>query len=198
MPGAGKTMLASIVIDHLENVEERTDIGVAYLFCTYRDRVQQTPVNLVASLLQQLLQQSRTVPKSLRDIYQSHRKQGTRPSVDEIFRFLQSVIHEFTQVFVVVDALDEYTDADGARRLLLSKLGRLQTSHNVNLMATSRYIPRISQEFETAICLEIRASDANVNKYLDGRMKDLPAFVSRKPDLQATIKRGITNTVDGM
>ena len=198
IPGAGKTMLASIVIDYLLHVILADDIGIVYLFCTYRDRLQQTPANLLGSLLKQLLQHKQTIPETLRNTYQLHINQGTRPSVDEIFSLLQSEITEFTRVYIVIDALDEYTDADGSCRLLLSKIRTLQADNAINLLATSRHFPHILQEFEKAICLEIRASDADVDKYLHGRMRRLPSFVAKKPGLQEMIKREITRSVNGM
>jgi Cdc6-like AAA superfamily ATPase len=36
IPGAGKTMLISIVIDHLLNTIQDESIGIAYIYCNYR------------------------------------------------------------------------------------------------------------------------------------------------------------------
>jgi hypothetical protein len=36
IPGAGKTMMAAIAIDHLCGTTPCDDIGVAYLFCSYK------------------------------------------------------------------------------------------------------------------------------------------------------------------
>jgi hypothetical protein len=46
--------------------------------------------------------------------------------------------------------------------------------------------------------LEIRASDSDLRRYLDGEMWRLPKCVSKSPDLQEEIKDVIVKTVDGM
>jgi hypothetical protein len=46
--------------------------------------------------------------------------------------------------------------------------------------------------------LEIRASEHDVRRYVDGHMLHLPSFVRRSPDLQEEIKAGIVKAVDGM
>ena len=58
-------MLASIVINHLSN-EVRTDrTGVAYIYCDYLKHREQTPINLVGSLLKQLAEQQNPISGSL-------------------------------------------------------------------------------------------------------------------------------------
>jgi hypothetical protein len=46
--------------------------------------------------------------------------------------------------------------------------------------------------------LEIRASEEDVRRYLDGHMSQLPAFVVQRSDLQEEIKTGIVTAVRGM
>ena len=43
----------------------------------------------------------------------------------------------------------------------------------MNMMVTSRPIPRIEREFEDALQADIRATDQDVQTYLDGRMHEL-------------------------
>ncbi|KAJ5486475.1 hypothetical protein N7530_000775 [Penicillium desertorum] len=60
----------------------------------------------------------------------------------------------------------------------------LQDACNINLLATSRFIPEITERFKEKPTLEIRASRADVMRYLQGILSMLPAFVSRNPELQ--------------
>lgn len=57
-PGAGKTILASIVIDELEKRHETNcDVGIAYFFCSFQCQSgDQEPEILLASILRQLCQ----------------------------------------------------------------------------------------------------------------------------------------------
>ena len=72
IPGAGKTMQASIVVDYLSKTARTEDVGIAYMYCTYRNRLEQTPIRLIASLLKQLLQERRFIPEGLKKLYEHH------------------------------------------------------------------------------------------------------------------------------
>src|ERR1700712_1045056 len=54
IPGAGKTMIAAIAIDHLYKRSRSEEIGVAYLFCNYKAQQVQTSTALLAVVLKQL------------------------------------------------------------------------------------------------------------------------------------------------
>ncbi|KFZ20148.1 hypothetical protein V501_00284 [Pseudogymnoascus sp. VKM F-4519 (FW-2642)] len=53
-------------------------------------------------------------------------------------------------------------------------------------------------KFNECMQLEIRASDEDVQRYLDGQMLQLPSCVLRSPELQDEIKADIIKAVDGM
>jgi Cdc6-like AAA superfamily ATPase len=182
MPGAGKTMIASIAVDHLcTRLLNDDSVGVAYLYCNFNRREEQKPTDLLLSLLKQLLQERTSAPEGAKSLYERHERKRTRPSFDEISKVLHSIITEYSRVFIIIDALDEY-----------------QAKTGLSLFATSRFIPEITKAFEGSIKLEVRASDEDVQRYLDGHMSELPLCVSRSPSLQEQIKTGIIKTVDGM
>ena len=191
-------MLAAIVIDHLCSTIRSVDVGIVHIYCNYKMQLEQTTVNLVASLLKQLVQQHGLISDDLKSLYCRHIKDETRPTLDEVFEMLQSEMNRYRQIFVVVDALDECSIENRVRQELLSKLYELQTSHNVNLMMTSRHLPDIMQEFQNSLQLEIRANEEDVRRYLDGQMFRLASCVRRNDNLQEAIKDSIVKAVDGM
>lgn len=200
IPGAGKTMIASIVIDHLCNTfQNEADIGIAYLYCNYRRKEEQNPNQLLLSLVKQLVQELPSVPDGLKSLYERHKDKRTRPSFDEISAVLHSVIVvDYSRVFIIIDALDECHGSDGHRQKVLSEVFSLQAKTATSLLATSRFIPEITKKFEGSIFLEIRASDEDVRRYLDGKIPQLRPFVSRNLALQEEIKTEIIKAVDGM
>ena len=115
IPGAGKTVMAAIVIDHLRRTTLCDNVGLAYLFCSYKSQADQSAVSLLAALLKQLMQNRSDIMAPVTHMYEHHSKQRSRPSVDEILQSLQSVCLNYTTVYIVVDALDECADRDGAR-----------------------------------------------------------------------------------
>jgi Cdc6-like AAA superfamily ATPase len=50
MPGAGKTILSSIVVDHLTSKFHHENIGIAYIYCNFRRQHEQNIDDLLASL----------------------------------------------------------------------------------------------------------------------------------------------------
>jgi hypothetical protein len=199
IPGAGKTILTSIVVDHLNSrFHNDSKTGIAYVYCNFQRQDKQKIGGLLASVLKQLTQSLSSLPNSIKDLYDRHKAKRTRPSVDEILRVLQSVAAIYSRVFVIVDALDECQVSDGCRTGFLSELFNLQTKHGTNIFATSRFIPEIANHFKTSVWLEIRASTGDVARYLEGHIGQLPSFVQQNQQLWREIKTGISEAVDGM
>jgi hypothetical protein len=200
IPGAGKTILTSIVIDDLyTQFQNESTVGIAYLYCSFLQHDEQKAEGLLASLLKQLSQELPSLPDIVKTLYDDHHeKKQTRPSFDEISRTLQSVAAMYSKVFIVVDALDECQAFNRCRSKFLSEIFSLQAKTRINFFATSRPIPDIEREFKEYPSREILASDKDVRRYLDGHMSDLPEFVLKRLDLQEEIKSKIEEAVEGM
>lgn len=199
IPGAGKTLLTSIVVDYLSTkFRKDQDVGIAFLYCNFRRQHEQSPENLLASVLKQLIQERSSMPDSVRLLYDQHKYKRTQPSMTEISKALVSVVSSFSRVFIMIDALDECEVINGYRSRFQAEISHLQAECNANLFVTSRFIPDIVNSFKRGIRLEIRADKEDVRKYLDGYILRLPAFVGRNLELQEEIKTKIVEAVDGM
>lgn len=199
IPGAGKTILTSIVIDSLtRHFQNDPTVGIAYLYCNFKRQDEQKTDDLLASLLKQLSQRKSSVPGTVKALYDEHQKKRTRPSLDEISRSLQSVSATYSRSFIIVDALDECQRANGRRTRLISEILSLQANCGVNVFATSRSIPDITHNFKDSISLEIRADIKDIERYMEGHMDHLPSFVREDRLLQNKIKTGISDAVGGM
>ncbi|KID94494.1 Nucleoside phosphorylase, partial [Metarhizium majus ARSEF 297] len=85
IPGAGKTVLSAIVVDHLcGKFGQDSSIGIAWLFCEYHRHNEQTLEHLLSSLLKQLLKQQTTLPNCVTELYELHQRRTTRPSINDI------------------------------------------------------------------------------------------------------------------
>jgi hypothetical protein len=199
IPGAGKTILTSIVVEDLAaRFPDDLNTGIAYIYCNFGRQNQQETDNLLASLLKQLAQGQSSLPDSVKDLYNRHRTKRTRPTLDEVTSTLQSVGGMYSRIFIIIDALDECQVSNGCRSRFLTALFGMQVKCGANLFVTSRYIPDITGKFEGSISLDISAAKDDVERYLDGHMSRLPAFVGRSSDLQEEVKAGIVRAVDGM
>ncbi|RFU75866.1 ankyrin repeat [Trichoderma arundinaceum] len=200
IPGAGKTILTSIVINDLEErFEADPIIGIAYIYCNYQRQKEQEIENLFSSLIKQLSQSLPSLPDCVRDIYRKNKSKKTRPSLDEILAVLHSILEMYTRVFIIIDALDEYQSSPVCRQKLLAELFNLQQKCGANFLMTSRFIPEIVDHFKTtSVFLEIRASTKDVRRYLKGQIELLPTFIQQNQELQKKIIAEISEVVDGM
>ena len=199
IPGAGKTIISSIVIDHLHKIFGNDPaIGIAYLYCNFRQQHEQKSSDLIVSLLKQLVQEQPSIPDVVKNLYSHHKPKRTRPSPDEILSALHSVTAFYSRTFIIIDALDECQVSHEGRGKFLQEIFNLQAKIGVNIFATSRFIREIENKFDRSIRLEIHARDADVQKYLDGKLQNFQSFVLKNPSLQAEIKSTIAKAADGM
>ena len=198
IPGAGKTMMVAIAVDHLLKTVQSNSTGVSYIYCNYKAQADQNTTTLLAVILKQLVRNRPSIADPVTRLYDLHASRNTRPSLDEIFSALQSVLTSYSTVYVIIDALDECPDKDGTRSQLLAKLRDLQRKTDLRLMGTSRVIPDIVREFNGMPTLEIRASDADVQQFVAGQIYRLPKCIQRDSQLQGSVQDKIVEAVDGM
>lgn len=201
MPGAGKTIMTSVVVDHLtKKFKGDSDIGMAYIYCTFKQpKSEQTTKNLLSSILKQLAGGRETFPATTRSLYEHHKAKQTHASQEELIADLKTVIELYSSVFIIIDALDE-CDLN-AMHGFISELFMLQKHCNANIFATSRFIPEITEWFTQvgSSFLEIRAHASDIATYLDIEMKESStSLIKSNGDLQEDIKREICEAADGM
>src|SRR5436305_6782182 len=74
IPGAGKTILTSIVVDYLDKTfQNDSRAGIAYVYCNFRRQHEQKPEDVLASLLKQLIQEQTFIPERMRMLYNRHK-----------------------------------------------------------------------------------------------------------------------------
>jgi Cdc6-like AAA superfamily ATPase len=113
IPGSGKTVMVSIVVDYLfKKFRNDPGIGIAFLYCNFRQQQEQRLIDLFLSLLKQFSQRHPLLPECVTRLYKDHKRNRTRPSFDEIFDALYSVIANYSRAFIIIDALDECSGTD--------------------------------------------------------------------------------------
>lgn len=198
MPGAAKTVLTSCIVNHLETAFFIRNIGIAYVYCNYKEP-DQTAGTLMMSLLRQAVQSKHTLPDQINDLYNTHLARKTRPSLAEITDLIRVIAQTYSRGFILIDALDEYREQDETQRTLISALQHLGS--DVHLLVTTRHVLLIESEFGDAMRVEIRASDKNIAAYLLKRIdsaKQIQSIIASKPDLQSQIIEKITKNCQGM
>ncbi|KAF3075556.1 Ankyrin repeat domain-containing protein 50 [Trichoderma lentiforme] len=196
IPGAGKTIITAIVVNHLfTKLRHNPDIGIAYIYFNFRQQDDQTAEKLLMNLLKQLVQAQASLPQTIKDLYDIHEKSRTRPSLDEITAKLHSMVAAYSRTFIVIDALDECQDLSRLR--LLDEIFNLQAKTGANIFATSRINDIIRRRFNGSAIVEISADERDVLAYLDGQMS-LRRLDIINDDIQGKIRVAVLKAAGGM
>ena len=151
-------------------------MAVAFIYCNYKERAQQTLTNLLSSLARQLIDRSNSIPETLRSSYSRHCKNGTRLSHIELLELLADIELGFSSLFIVIDALDECNSIDGTRSSLVSSL-RKYLHNRTRLLFTSRPSGDIESLLDDCPQLEIRASERDIRCHVSSRLMSEPRLV---------------------
>ncbi|CAD6564823.1 MAG: hypothetical protein ASARMPREDX12_004447 [Alectoria sarmentosa] len=164
--GSGKSVLASLVVDHLRDNFLGQKVVVAHLYFDYRIQDYQSTENMVASLLKQLAIPLRKLPIAMLELHQRLQSQQRRPKQQELEQALLLTCREFDRVFVIIDALDE-CDVRGHRRSFLKALDNIRTESCTSIFITSRSYPEdIKKALENAPQISIGAEDYDLQRYI--------------------------------
>ena len=197
IPGAGKTYLASIIMDYIQRrtTSEGQD-AVLCLFCDFNQQANQTAYNFMGALLKQLAQASRTLSGGIRSIYDT-RGTDCRSRFGELAQVFRMELKRFSKTYIIIDALDEVSESADIRTMLITEL----QSCPVNLLVTSRHDPTIKKQFSETQLLEICATDEDIRSYISeriGQEKRLSRQIRRIPSLEDDILGRIVGSAKGM
>ncbi|KAI9783263.1 MAG: hypothetical protein M1839_004103 [Geoglossum umbratile] len=200
-PGVGKTVLASAVIEFLENDLPVRGIGLTFIYCNHKENLLQRIEYFIGAIVRQLVERRQTIPKDVRTLYEKHHGKGTKPTCAEYLELLQSLTKECSEVYVVIDALDECIDKNGQIiwNDLLTKLKDSVSS--LRLLYTSRHIDDLAGILAGSTRIEIRASEADIRAYVQAQVKSkhlLFEFCRHDSNLQNDILQGVVTKAEGM
>lgn len=189
---------SSIIINHLEEPHFKSnnqEPAVAYLYLTYKD--QPSLEHLLGSVAKQLLGSSKELPDSLKRIWDKQPgvsdKNSVRrhhPSLTELDEILVDVTRG-RQVYIIVDALDEY--APELRAELVEHLRKIR--EDINLLVTSRLLEGLDSMAHGFKRLEVAAQSQDIHEYIDHVIKKhhrLQHMVGTDPNLRKDIRHNVT------
>lgn len=141
------------------------------MYFEYTEREQQTPVNVLASLVRQLAAQTPKLPAKLEDLYEKLESKGKKPKFEELFTALVATFESFGQVFLIFDALDE-CDPRNQRRELLPLFHRMRKS-GASIFVTSRQYPEdIQESFRDSAKIELSPKENDIGAYIQQRIDE--------------------------
>ncbi|KAH6901145.1 hypothetical protein BKA70DRAFT_710785 [Coprinopsis sp. MPI-PUGE-AT-0042] len=199
MPGAGKTIFASLAINAIEAHAQAsvTPISVGFLYIRYSDKTGATVRDLLEVLVKQTLERHPASLPLFHEIYARHIRENTEPSEKEILGLLKRFTSELTMTtFYFLDALDE------APARVQADLLESLTSLNVKLFITSRPLKPLQARFPDAHHFPIVAQDSDLDVHIGKEMSrsmELQAIIATaSPGLEGRITVAIKKKCSGM
>ncbi|KAF9735101.1 hypothetical protein PMIN04_006527 [Paraphaeosphaeria minitans] len=154
IPGCGKTILSSTIIENLlQHCGDDANMAVAYFYFDFNDAQKRDPGLAIRSLLSQLLQCVATIPKSINELFASCENTGRMPPLHALLEVVRLTLQGFAQVYVVLDALDECIHRPELMDIVEAVAG--WQPNNMHLLMTSR------KERDIQTCLERIVMDEN-------------------------------------
>ncbi|KAH7383499.1 hypothetical protein BKA64DRAFT_712384 [Cadophora sp. MPI-SDFR-AT-0126] len=198
IPGAGKTILASLVIETLSSSKSN---GLAYFYIRYNDIDSQRPAHILGSLVSQLCRQNPAAFRDVIEFYASYHTTGgvpKRPTVRELGILLQRLsLHFDSPVSVVVDGLDEVGAALEAERIsLIRVISTLhQGSSNIRIVVFSRVEADIKHHLSEFSQISVAARSSDIQLYVAARIHKLQL---EDDGLKVEVLEALVNNADGM
>jgi len=191
---------SSLVIDKLYDQAMGENIAIACLYCDYLVQQEQTTTNMIGAVLKQLLEKV-DIPKDLRRAFQEGKKVagGRRLLLPDLVRRLKITIASLHQVFICIDALDEFLPKD--LPALLEPLREIiQECPRTRIFLTGRphVKENIQRYFTKAVVIPINPNTDDIRNYLEMRLDrdDEPEVMDN--DLRADIVRIIPEKMSDM
>ncbi|KAH6903969.1 ankyrin repeat-containing domain protein [Coprinopsis sp. MPI-PUGE-AT-0042] len=170
--GAGKTILASIVIRDLEWHEEAwgDTICVAYVYLRYSEPLAVRDV--LESLVKQIIERHVDLVPMVQGLYAKHKQERTKLTQEDLMGVLAGFVQHGKLLFFVLDALDEMRGED--QPILV----RLLSSLDVKIFITSRPLETLQQQFPQAQVFNIAARPSDLDLHIKHFLRHCPDLVA--------------------
>ena len=177
---------------------DKHNIAVTYFYVDFKAREEQSPANILGSLLKQIVGGLERIPNEIRGTFQDHKKVigGRELRVPEIVKMLQDVT-SLRPTFICVDAVDECVER--YRPEVLDSLRQiLEKSSDTRLFLTGRR--HIRGEIDRhlggrAAILSIKPKNDDIVGYIWMRLSKDPSPDATYSHLENQIIERITENI---
>jgi hypothetical protein len=200
IPGAGKTILCSTVINYLQELyQDDPDVCVTYYYFDFADSNKQSVLSLLKSVIFQLILKAQSISGPALDLYEKcHGLQ--EPVLDELLGVLFSELANLRSLILVIDALDECPEDE--RKLFFKHLFKYPLPERLRIVLTSRKETDIENSLkDTAshiIAIQSSVVDADVRTYVNNAIVGDSTLKKWKSDILQEISDGIVHGSQGM
>ncbi|KAH7379601.1 hypothetical protein BKA66DRAFT_550433 [Pyrenochaeta sp. MPI-SDFR-AT-0127] len=203
IPGAGKTVLASYLIQQTityceSQLSEQT--ACLYYYCSFRhgqEERRDESLPFLRWVVSQLCRRTDHVPPEMISLY----RQNSIPSSQPLMDALSKLLAHFQVLYIVIDAVDESNPRDDLLRLI-----QTITSHpkyaKIQLLVTSRRYADIEEILrplsEPTLPMSNSVVDVDIRAYIDTTIQQSKCFSKWSSELQKDIVETLAQGAQGM
>jgi hypothetical protein len=193
IPGAGKTVLTSAIVEYCKEQKLVTASKTIYFYCKNGEPHQSTCSGILRGFLRQLLAQDHPLLGWCHDKYQTSGELVLR-SDQLAIELLRALLPDDQRTFMLLDGLDE-CGKDERMRLLkhLQSLSDIQDDGRLRVLVASQVEPDIRRGLKSFDEITIRA--ANINRDIETYVSDGCDIIGSRFDLTKEECTGVMHTV---
>jgi hypothetical protein len=179
IPGCGKTILSSTIIEHLGDTHP--DQLPLYFYFDFTDACKQTLDNVIRALISQLYHKRKDTQKLLDSLFSSYDNGRSQPTCESLCKVFLQMVNQAQEIYIVLDALDECRTrkgplSEGLLAWIQSLLDLEQRS--VHLLVTSRpehdielVLRSLAQSEEDIVPIQSELIDDDIRSYVHTRVR---------------------------
>ena len=202
IPGAGKTVLASLVIDEILK-KSCPSIAAAYFFCDYKDSTTQEAHKILGCVVQQIAMQDQQSFAKVQTFYDTHSHGRTNPieyDSRDLCRLIIEMGSNYDATMIIVDGLDECGERATYVTELLASL-----SNEATVDLRTLFLSR--EELDIQECLQdydevsIAARSSDLKLYVDAEIENrirMKKLNIKAPGLKEQVRERLVEGADGM
>ncbi|KAJ6511853.1 hypothetical protein DFH09DRAFT_999321, partial [Mycena vulgaris] len=194
-PGAGKTVLSSVIIDDLQQRHSHNPhVAVLFFYCQYDDPSKRVAGKIVASILDQLLYNSKILAL-VKETWMKENPNLQHLSLKNLQKLLLQLLRQSQHTYIVVDALDECDHPDDIANIL-----SILAAHSSVLVTSRSECEDISAILGHHPQIHISSDNvqADIEHFVTLSMEKHRRISRHSVDVKQHISRVLVSAADGM
>ena len=162
------------MIDSLREQTNENNIAVLSLYCDYQAQNDQSAVNIIGSLLGQIVLGAKHIPSEIQRAFELKQRGHQALRLPDMVKLLVKSVSSIDRVYICLDAMDELLPRNRSE-LLRALREIIRDASNIRLFLTGR--PHIRGELdkyitEEAYIIQVVADQGYIARYVTRRMED--------------------------
>jgi hypothetical protein len=198
IPGAGKTILASWLIEKVKehcHQQPKGKIAHIYYYC-YFGRNQDEAMPFLRWIISKLSRQAEVVSHQAYELY----KRGGEPSLVELLESLETALQNFDNAYVVIDAVDESSPRSDILKIIRD-LATDSRFSKVQVLVTSREyvdIERAMESISVFVSMSNPLVKEDIRSHVRSALRSNLKFRRWPSDLLTEVEDAVSTEAKGM